>query len=142
MISRPKLIFISLLALLATGLFQLIKTFTEIVWPNYLVLIHSVQQGYNTMLLDAVKQAQIEPVTASLTLAGLSFLYGIFHAAGPGHGKVVISTYLLSTGDQLRRGVLPVFFILTSAGDHRHFSGYRSHLDFELFNENHAASYR
>ena len=84
MISRPKLIFISLLALLATGLFQLIKTFTEIVWPNYLVLIHSVQQGYHTMLLDAVKQAQIEPVTASLTLIGLSFLYGIFHAAGPG----------------------------------------------------------
>ena len=67
-----------MLALLATGLFQLIKPFTEIVWPNYLVLIHSVQQGYHTMLLDAVKQAQIEPVTASLTLIGLSFLYGIF----------------------------------------------------------------
>ena len=109
MINRPKLILIFVLALIATGLFQLIKTFTEIVWPNYLVLIHSVQQGYHTMLLDAVKQAQIEPVTASLTLVGLSFLYGIFHAAGPGHGKVVISTYLLSTGDQLRRGVMLSF---------------------------------
>ena len=109
MISRPKLMLIFVLALLATGLFQLIKPFTEIVWPNYLVLIHSVQQGYHTMLLDAVKQAQIEPVTASLTLIGLSFLYGIFHAAGPGHGKVVISTYLLSTGDQLRRGVMLSF---------------------------------
>ena len=109
MISRPKLMLIFVLALLATGLFQLIKPFTEIVWPNYLVLIHSVQQGYHTMLLDAVKQSQIEPITASLTLIGLSFLYGIFHAAGPGHGKVVISTYLLSTGDQLRRGVMLSF---------------------------------
>ena len=109
MITRTTIIFILALALLATGLFQLIKIFTEFVWPNYLVFIHSVQQGYHTMLLDTVKQAQAEPFTASLTLMGLSFLYGIFHAAGPGHGKVVISTYLLATGDHLKRGVMLSF---------------------------------
>lgn len=36
---------------------------------------------------------------------GLSFLYGVFHAAGPGHGKVVISSYVLANETQLKRGV-------------------------------------
>ncbi len=39
-------------------------------------------------------------------LGALSFLYGIFHAAGPGHGKIVISSYLLANDQQLRRGLL------------------------------------
>lgn len=43
--------------------------------------------------------------TAFWVLGGLSFLYGIFHAAGPGHGKVVISSYVLANEAQVRRGV-------------------------------------
>ncbi len=61
-------------------------------------------------------------------LGGLSFLYGVFHAAGPGHGKVVISSYVLASERQLRRGIVLSFlsammqsavavaFVLVAAG--------------------------
>ena len=47
--------------------------------------------------------------TGFWVLGLLSFLYGIFHAAGPGHGKVVISSYVLANEAQLRRGIFLSF---------------------------------
>lgn len=41
----------------------------------------------------------------SLAIIGLSFFYGIFHAAGPGHGKVVTTTYFLTQKARLIHGI-------------------------------------
>jgi nickel/cobalt exporter len=42
-------------------------------------------------------------------LMGISFAYGVFHAAGPGHGKAVISSYLLANEETWRRGIVLSF---------------------------------
>lgn len=42
-------------------------------------------------------------------LVGLSFTYGVLHASGPGHGKAVISSYMLANEVQLRRGIILSF---------------------------------
>jgi nickel/cobalt exporter len=43
------------------------------------------------------------------TLLAISFAYGIFHAAGPGHGKAVIASYLVANQETARRGIVLSF---------------------------------
>jgi nickel/cobalt transporter (NicO) family protein len=47
--------------------------------------------------------------SAAWGLFWLSFLYGIFHAAGPGHGKAVISSYVVANEETWMRGVVLSF---------------------------------
>jgi nickel/cobalt exporter len=47
--------------------------------------------------------------SAVWALLAISFAYGIFHAAGPGHGKTVISSYLVANQETARRGVVLSF---------------------------------
>ena len=49
------------------------------------------------------------PLAGAFTLAGLSFLYGILHAVGPGHGKTIISSYVVANEETVRRGILISF---------------------------------
>ncbi|WP_234053178.1 MULTISPECIES: nickel/cobalt transporter [unclassified Xanthobacter] len=63
------------------------------------------QAEFYRALVQAVRAAKTDGHGAFF-LVGLSFAYGVFHAAGPGHGKAVISSYLLADGGTLRRGAL------------------------------------
>ncbi|MEW9614098.1 nickel/cobalt transporter [Shinella sp. S4-D37] len=70
--------------------------------------INAQQQGFYRAMTGALKEMRENPWAAS-TLVGLSFAYGVFHAAGPGHGKAVISSYMLANEVELKRGVLLSF---------------------------------
>jgi nickel/cobalt transporter (NicO) family protein len=47
-----------------------------------------------------------ESSTALLIGLGLAFLYGVVHALGPGHGKLVVVSYFLSREARVGRGLL------------------------------------
>lgn len=83
---------------------------------QYLLTIQSIQRGLHTKLSDALRAIQEDGLRASLILTAFSFVYGALHAAGPGHGKVIISTYLLSHESQLRRGIVLSFAAALAQG--------------------------
>jgi nickel/cobalt exporter len=66
------------------------------------------QAEFYRMLSGTIRAAKTDG-SAAYTLLGISFIYGIFHAAGPGHGKAVISSYLVANNETWRRGVILSF---------------------------------
>jgi len=70
--------------------------------------IATYQREFFTALRQALIQLK-QDGSALPFLVGLSFAYGVFHAAGPGHGKAVISSYMLANEVELRRGILLSF---------------------------------
>src|SRR5690349_8081185 len=59
--------------------------------------------------ISATIRAAKSDGSAVWTLLLISFAYGIFHAAGPGHGKAVISSYLVANQETAWRGIVLSF---------------------------------
>jgi nickel/cobalt transporter (NicO) family protein len=62
------------------------------------------QAMFYRTLAGAIRQSANDG-TALWSLMAISFVYGIFHAAGPGHGKAVISSYVMANDETWRRGL-------------------------------------
>ena len=78
--------------------------------PSYLSSavgwIFEQQRAFHRELTDNLRTlAGDGGSAAALALISVSFLYGVFHAAGPGHGKVVLTTYLLTQKERAVRGI-------------------------------------
>ena len=64
------------------------------------------QRAFHDALTEALRslaEGGGPAAAAGLIVAG--FLYGVFHAAGPGHGKAILSTYLLTHRQDMARGL-------------------------------------
>ena len=79
-------------------------------WEDPVLWVRDKQQEFYGSMSGALRNIRTgSATTAAWTLMLLSFGYGIFHAAGPGHGKTVISAWLLATEHELKRGVVIAF---------------------------------
>lgn len=75
---------------------------------GFLAWVNGHQQSFYRALTGALRTLREDP-SGMWMLLGLSFGYGVFHAAGPGHGKAVISSYMLANETELRRGIAIAF---------------------------------
>ncbi|QHG68664.1 nickel/cobalt transporter [Ensifer adhaerens] len=75
---------------------------------GFFAWINMEQQGFYRLMTNALKGMRENPWQL-WSLVGLSFTYGVLHAAGPGHGKAVISSYMIANETELKRGVLLSF---------------------------------
>ena len=66
------------------------------------------QNEFYRALTAALKAMRAEPA-AGWWMVAVSFAYGVFHAAGPGHGKAVITAYVLANDETLKRGIVLAF---------------------------------
>lgn len=72
--------------------------------------VAETQQRMQRELAASVRRLKSgNAVAAALALAGLSFIYGVVHAVGPGHGKAIISSYVVANEETVRRGVMISF---------------------------------
>lgn len=79
-------------------------------YDRFMRRIFAWQQVLHGKLTGAVKALKDgRSLAAAWALASLSFFYGVVHAVGPGHGKAVISSYVLANGETVRRGIVLSF---------------------------------
>lgn len=73
---------------------------------NLMGWIFVQQRAFHRELTQALRLlGEGASLRAGVWLIAASFVYGLFHAAGPGHGKAVLSAYLLTQKTRLKRGV-------------------------------------
>lgn len=79
---------------------------TDRVWAWMLAKQAQYKQSMSAAVRDLRTGASLYP---ALVICALALAYGIIHAAGPGHGKAVISSYVLANERTLRRGIMLSF---------------------------------
>lgn len=86
-------------------------------WSLFVERILAEQASLQRRIALAIRSLKAGELGAPLwSLLSLSFLYGIVHAAGPGHGKAVVTSYLVASGAALRRGLTLSFVSAMAQG--------------------------
>lgn len=76
-----------------------------------LYYINSYQQVLNAKIAGLFRELGTGSTESVVLILGLAFLYGVLHAAGPGHGKSIVASYFLSTKERISRAVAMGYMI-------------------------------
>ncbi|ENF7816857.1 nickel/cobalt transporter [Enterobacter soli] len=74
-------------------------------WPQVMMKSILWQRDVNQQMSGLLKAVADNPTQAGGSLLIFSFLYGVLHALGPGHGKIVITTWLATHPSKLKSSI-------------------------------------
>ena len=94
-------------------IFLVVATFSVfslwVYWPQILMQSTQWQRAINQELSGLLRLVAENPAKAGWTLLTVSFSYGVLHALGPGHGKIVITTWLATHPSKLKTSLKLTF---------------------------------
>ncbi len=74
-------------------------------WPQVMLKSIIWQRELNQQMSGLLQAVAENPRKAGGSLLAFSFIYGVLHALGPGHGKVVIATWLATHPSRLKSSI-------------------------------------
>lgn len=74
-------------------------------WPQVMLKSIIWQREVNQQMSTLLKAVAENPARAGGSLLIFSFIYGVLHALGPGHGKIVITTWLATHPSKLKSSI-------------------------------------
>ncbi|MBV8041721.1 nickel/cobalt transporter [Pluralibacter sp.] len=74
-------------------------------WPQVMLKSILWQREVNQQMSGLLQAVAENPTKAGGSLLLFSFVYGVLHALGPGHGKVVIATWLATHPSKLKASI-------------------------------------
>lgn len=101
-LNKSALLVFGLIAMVIVGISFLIHLY----WFEVITWAQNGQRYFHQQLIQFLIKTKQAPLQTGMLLICFSFLYGILHSAGPGHGKIIISTYLATQPKQLKKSLL------------------------------------
>ncbi|PKH05620.1 nickel/cobalt transporter [Moritella sp. Urea-trap-13] len=76
------------------------------IWPTLMTTGMHWQKQINSELSELLYAAKHEGLMAGMSLMVMSFLYGILHSVGPGHGKLIVTTYIATQDAKVKLSLI------------------------------------
>ncbi len=74
-------------------------------YNEFISQIVSWQYYINSSIASYIKAVNENGLSAAMVVLAIAFIYGLVHAAGPGHGKALVSFYFLSRGGSYKKAI-------------------------------------